>query len=130
VSEYKKKFKKDKGENCTASDLHNTLLQDLVNDIDAINGLPVQCIPTTPKPSSSRGGSKRTVIFLPDEPLEEYTVCNMVYSLTPDLHNRLCLLRGVLMALLPKTKILGSQLPDVVRVSLVLCLFVLYGVIA
>ena len=74
VADFKKKFKNEKG-NCTARDLHHTLLEDLVDDIDAINGLPVQCIPTTPEPSSSRGGSKRTVLFLPDEPLEEYTVC-------------------------------------------------------
>ena len=58
VSEYKKKFKKDKGENCTASDLHNTLLEDLVNDIDAINGLPVHCIPSLARPELN--GWKRT----------------------------------------------------------------------
>ena len=94
LRDYVKTFKKRK-ENCSASDLGNTLLQDLVDMVDGINGRSVHYIQDKPMLLSSRsqGGDKVPVVFLPDEP-QDYTVCNRVYSLTTELHKKLCLLRG------------------------------------
>ena len=112
--DYEKRFKKQSRENCVASDLENTMLEEAVNIIDTVNRLPIDYTHSKPVQSRSRGGGRGSLLFLPDEP-QEYTVCNAVYSLTTDLHNRLCLLRGVLMALLPKKEFLGRHLPEVVK---------------
>ena len=100
-----------------ASDLDTALLQDVVDIIESVNDLPVSSLRSKPAPSRKCRGVGLPQHFLPDEP-QEYTVCDTVYSLSQDLHNRLCLLRRLIRELLPVNGFLGSQLPEVVRVSM------------
>ena len=108
--------------------LHNVLLQELVEMIETLNRLPMQYQHPALVGSRSRGRCKVQSSFIPDEPLE-YIRCNTQCSLSMDLHNKLCLLRGVLKELLPTEEFLGnSRLPGVVRVSMsCFCSFPLWG---
>ena len=112
--DYGKLFNKRKEAKATcASDLDTALLQDVVDVIESVNDLSVSYLHSKTTPSRKRGGSGVPHRFLPDEP-QEYTVCDTVYSLTKDLHNKLCLLRGLIRELLPSSDFLGSHLPEVV----------------
>ena len=84
-----------------------------MDSIGSINNRPVNSIHCKPAPTRNRGGGK-VALFLPDE-LQDFTVCDVAYSLTTEQHNRLCLLRGVVRELVPSENFLGSSLPEVVR---------------
>ena len=107
--------------------MENNLLQDIVAIVAKVNSLQLHYIHPRLESSRSQGGGRVSLFFLPERP-QQYTVCNTVYCLTNDLHNRLCLLRGVLLELLPKTEFLGNCLSEVVRASMffVLCSFPLW----
>ena len=115
--DYDSKTNKRRG-NRVASDLKHVLLQDLVEMLDTINGLTVTYQPPPVEPSRRRGGGQPPLSFYPDKP-QDYIVCNTRYRLSTELHNRLCLLRGVLKELLPfEEDFLGSSsLPSVVKES-------------
>ena len=97
---------------CVASDFSNSTFREVVDNIETIGCLSLEYVTRKPSPSKRRGRP----LFIPDEP-KNYSVCGTMYSLTKELHNRLCLLRGVLVELLPNEDVLGSPLQEVVRAS-------------
>ena len=118
------KPRKDK---LVASDLQNTLLQDMCAAIETVEGLPViyhgpQCVP-----SRSRGRPEEVELY-PDKP-RQLSVCGEGFMLNPSHHNKLCLLRGLLRELIPEGTTLGKPLCSTVRLALVLC-FVLFVLVA
>ena len=116
--------------NCMASDFCNTLLQDLVDDIDNIDGIAVNYIGYKPSPSRSRGGDQRRSEYrpLPDKP-EIYAVCGDEYTLNIEHHNKLCLLIGILEEYLPTGKILGTSLNlDVSVLHIIYVGFMLFSI--
>ena len=123
---YRTVFKKKGRGNTVVSDLAGTRLKEVVDVIDSVDGLSVNYTEEKPILSRSQGTVEKTS-FVVDAP-QDYTVCGTVHSLTKEMHNRLCLLRGVLYEYLPKGGYFGSCLPEVVRVSLcsVLCSFPLW----
>ena len=115
------KFKPQKTQKgkLVASDLHNTLLRDVVVYIKTVEGLPVVYHPFLPQPSRNCGGRTATQLY-PDKP-QTHTICGTLFRLCRQHHYKLCLLRGLLKELLPDSSILGTTLYPIVRVSLVLC---------
>ena len=116
-AEYKQVYGQRSGSRDTskyvASDLCNTLLQNLVENLESINGVPVRYISSRPAPSRSRGGEQRRFRPLPDQ-LETFSVCGEEYTLDIEKHNKLCLLVGILLEFLPDGSILGTPLNPVV----------------
>ena len=86
-----------------------------MENIETIGCLSLEYVTRKPSPSKRHGTSSQPLL-IPDEP-KNYCVCGTMYSLTKELHNQLCLLRGVLVELLPNEYVLGSPLPEVVRAS-------------
>ena len=77
-----------------------------MENIESIGCLSLEYVTRKSSPSKRHGTSSQP-LFIPDEP-KNYCVCGTMYSLTKELHNQLCLLRGVLVELLPNEYVLGS----------------------
>ena len=88
-------------------------------DIDQIDSCSVVYCPFILERSKSRSGQV-PIMFVPDEP-QKRCVCDWSYMLTPEQHNKLCLLRGLFKELFPNSAILGRPLCSVVRLALFLC---------